>query len=372
MLKVDKRLVDEIATATHLLTTQNKVRNAKEQLRKTLHTAMRLEASTIPPYLVAAWSIQDAPGYQNDAIRKLIIGIAKEEMLHMMGVANIIAAMGEPPEIATPEIVLDWGVSKLPIGGDLVPRLAPFSMSMLTNLMMEIEKPENPIHYVVREATISKAVALQEHYATIGQFYEALIELINAFEDDPFKGGAGYPQIKMAFDRRIGVIDHAPVTDFRVTDKEHTILILNWIVGQGEGTSSDPMTPNGKPAHYYRFAEVYKGGRLTADDTEPLGYVYDRANKPLNCNFSKIHQFSPNPKMREFDSSSIQYRGLKRFNETYTRMFHKLQVFYDAKDEQEVPRSINSMNNMANYVDPLFRLDPPVCPSFEWIDGVDP
>ncbi|MCG7868789.1 MAG: ferritin-like protein [Candidatus Thiodiazotropha taylori] len=372
MLKVDRNLIDEIMTAAHLLSTQNDTQNAILQLRKTLHMAMRLEASTIPPYLVAAWSIQDSPNFQNEEIRDLITDIAKEEMLHMMGIANIIAATGEPPKIATPEIVLDWGVSRLPVGGDLVPRLAPFSESLLTDLLMEIEKPEDPIHYVVVEAfQPQKAGLVEGRYATIGEFYKALLDLINTFQYDPFEEGQSHPQIKMSFDRRIGEIDHDPITDFQVTDKDQAKAIINWIIGQGEGTPSDPMTGNGIPAHYYRFAEIYKRGKLTRDVFAPLGYVYDRAQHPIECDFSKIQQFRPNPKMRDFDPSSSHYRGLKIFNEAYTRVFHKIQVFYsDNNQQQEIPYSINSMNNMVNYVEPLFSLDPPICPSFEWIEDV--
>lgn len=385
MLQVDRRLITDIRKSiTDMLgavTTKERkavageaagpatkaIAAATDQLRESLHTAMKLEASTIPPYLVAAWSIQDSPspGFQNTEIRQLILSIAKEEMLHMMGVANIIAAMGEPPNIANKDIVLNWGKDKLPIGGDLVPQLAPFSMDQLSKSFMKIEEPKDPQHYVVLE-TVTREASL---FATIGEFYEAIITLINSFPEDPFANGAAFPQIRIPLDPRIGQIGHEPITDFAVKNKTEAINILHWIVDQGEGSTEGPLDGNGEPAHYYRFAEIYKGGKLIKDATQPLGYAYDRAGQPINCDFTAVRQFAPNPKMKDFDPNSRQFKGLLKFNEAYTSMFKELQQFYDGNDPQQVPNSINSMNTMTSFVNPLFNSNPSVCPSFEWIDA---
>lgn len=347
---------------------ENQISAGMDTLRSTLHEAMRLEASTVPPYYVAAWSIQDADGYQNKKIRDLVAGVSKEEMMHMMAIANISAATGNPPNIATPEIVLDWGTEPLPIGTDLVPTLAPFSMEILTNLFMEIEKPENPTHYVVVEPEMAMKRESDKEYATIGEFYEALIDLINAFPDDPFLNGADYPQININDDFRFANMDYAPIENFVVSNREHAIELIHWIVDQGEGTSTNPMDGNGLPAHYYRFAEIFKGGELIESPVDPLGYVYDKANHPINCDFTKIFQFEPNPKMADWPEDSRQYKGLLKFNTDYTNMFKYLQAYYDDGDQSQVTSAINVMNSMAGYVMPLLTSDPPVCPSFEWVD----
>lgn len=380
MLQVDRRLIDDlnIAIASISVLAKDKkaftkpaaktVNAAADQLRESLHTAMRLEASTVPPYLVAAWSIMDSPGFQNNEIRRLILGIAKEEMMHMMGVANIIAAMGQPPQIANKNIVLDWGVDTLPIGGNLVPQLAPFSIKLLTDLFMKIEEPKDPVHYVVIETPKFEMESLQ--FGTIGEFYEAIVNLINLLPEDPFINGASYPQIKIEFDTRMGQIGHAPITDFVVKNKTEAINLLNWIVDQGEGSTDGPLDGDGCPAHYYRFAEIYKGGKLIKDYNQPLGYAYDRAGNPINCDFSAVRQFTPNPKMKDFAPASRQYRGLAKFNTEYTKMFKELQEFYNSNTIQQVPDSVNTMNTMKGFVNPLFESNPPVCPSFEWYEPV--
>lgn len=384
MLQVDKKLIDDINKSIKdlMVTVTSKegeaveraaikpvtksITAAKEQLKASLHMAMRLEASTIPPYLVAAWSIKDSPGFNNADVRKLVLGVAKEEMLHMMGVANIIAAMGQPPQIANKDIVLDWGTDKLPIGGNVIPRLAPFSMDLLTGLFMKIEEPKDPVHYVVLEAKRFRRAVPQ--FGTIGEFYEAIVNLINSLPEDPFGNGAAYPQIKLRHDARMGRIGHDPITDFAVTNKAEAINILNWIVDQGEGSSKGPLDANDVPAHYYRFAEIYKGGKLIRDGNQELGYAYDRAGHPINFDFSAVWQFAPNPKMKDFAPDSRQHKGLLKFNETYTRMFKELQEFYDKDNPQEVPDSINTMNLKTTFVNPLFNSNPSVCPSFEWIE----
>jgi len=370
MLKVDRRHVDLIHHAIQSLNVPViDITTAKETLLITLHKAMRLEASTIPPYYVAAWSVQYSPNYQNAEIRDLIAGVSKEEMLHMMSIANIISATGKVPDIATKEIVLDWGVSTLPIGGDIVPSLSPFSMELLTDLFMEIEKPIDPKHYVVLKPPVAKFKALdfEEEFATIGEFYDALIELINTFPVDPFENADVNKQINISDDPRLGTIEHSPITDFIVTNKVQAIEILQWIIDQGEGSTNGPMDGNRIPAHYYRFAEIYKGGKLVEAPSQPLGYAYDKVNFPIDCDFSKVIEFKSNPKMTDFPVGSGHYNGLKAFNEQYTLMFEQLQAFYKDGDVQKMKDSLSTMKNMGSFVPRLLSLDPPVCPSFEWI-----
>jgi len=369
MLKVDRRYVDALHVAIENLVSEADTAGAMDTLLSTLHTAMYLEASTVPPYYVASWSIQDAgDGYQNAMVRKLIADVSREEMMHMMSIANIISATGNVPKIANPQMVLNWGTDTLPVGGDLVPSLSPFSMDLLTTLFMEIEKPVNPVYYVVVEAR-RKALVQDVHYATIGEFYAALITLINTFPQDPFLGGGNHPQINVSDDPRFANIGYAPITNFVVKDKTHAIELLEWIVDQGEGSPAGPLDGDGNPAHYYRFAEIYKGGKLVADASQPLGYAYDRGQFPINVDFSKITQFASNPKMSQFPTDSRPYKGLKSFNQKYTDMFRSLQKFYDSGDTQNISESINYMNSMAGVVPQLFAMTPPICPSFEWIDA---
>jgi len=374
MLKVDRKFIDEIKNATLQLGIPDIIEEAKKialyVLRKSLHTAMKLEASTIPPYLVAAWSIKEDYSDDNDKVRKLILGVAKEEMLHMMAVANIISATGQAPKIATPDIVLNWGEDKLPVGGNLVPVLAPFSMDLLQNLFMEIEKPKNPVHYVVK--TRGEEL-IDPHFGTIGEFYDAIKELIEVFPGNPFEGGEKRPQIRLyptpGSDSRLEGIGHKPITNFQIKSKEQAIDVLNWIIDQGEGTSDGPLDGDGDPAHYYRFAEIFNGGKLKKDENEPLGYVYNRAEFPIDCDFNEVHNFKQNPKMKDFNEDSDEYKDLKRFNKHYTKMFKNLQAAYNGTT-RATGTSIDRMESMTISATRLLtQYNSPICPSFEWFDN---
>src|SRR5258708_31459764 len=68
--------------------------------RAALQVAIRLEHSTIPPYLTAAWSLSG-----NDEAVSLITDVAVEEMLHMTLVCNILNAIGGQPVLDDPKFV---------------------------------------------------------------------------------------------------------------------------------------------------------------------------------------------------------------------------------------------------------------------------
>ena len=67
-------------------------------LRDALQTALKLEFSTLPPYLIALWTIDDRNSFAYGSIRNQI---AEEEMLHMGLVCNLIVAMGGKPDLTS-------------------------------------------------------------------------------------------------------------------------------------------------------------------------------------------------------------------------------------------------------------------------------
>lgn len=66
-----------------------------ENLHKLLKVAMKVELTTIPPYLHALFSIEDVgDGTANREAREAIRSVLVEEMLHLTLVANILSAVG--------------------------------------------------------------------------------------------------------------------------------------------------------------------------------------------------------------------------------------------------------------------------------------
>ncbi len=66
-------------------------------LKRALQAAVTLEFATIPPYLCSLWSIEDNLHPAAKSIREVV----QEEMLHMSLVCNLLASIGEVPEIGS-------------------------------------------------------------------------------------------------------------------------------------------------------------------------------------------------------------------------------------------------------------------------------
>ena len=147
-----------------------------------LRNAIQLEHATIPPYLTAAYSLHRN---SNTAIFAALKEIAEEEMLHMAMVANVLNAIGGHPDIANPGFVPKYpGQLPMTIGSGLVVGLRKFSRQLVFDVFMEIEKPETPLHFpVIPFSTVAGAA-----FATIGQFYSAIIDKIKELGDPIFTG----------------------------------------------------------------------------------------------------------------------------------------------------------------------------------------
>ena len=251
---------------------------ARQMLGKLLQSALQLEFATIPPYLSAAFSIKK----DNEEINQLIIRVAKEEMLHMTVVANLMNAIGVTPNIAG--AVPDYPYKLNLFDPPIQLHLQSFSLQLVNNLFMRIEAPEDPIDYSSPVPALAPATpaADAERPETIGQFYAEIIELINSDTiPNLFKNAErdAYKQIEVTPNfQRIAYTsnddDHEyPLKEdinFIIKDKESAVRHLTWVVDQGEGaTPLNPLTPAGITGHYYRFESILKGRYLVKDETVP-------------------------------------------------------------------------------------------------------
>jgi len=277
-----------------------------------LQHAVRLEHSTIAPYLTAAYSLKRN---FNTGIFQAIEAIALEEMLHMAMVANVLTAIGGHPKIADVDFVPRYP-DRLPmsIGGGLVVGLRKFSLALVRDVFMEIEKPETPLEFPVHPL----ALGLAPQFATIGQFYSALIQKITELGETIFTGDPGH---QVVIDRP-GPWQHLQP----ITNVETATAALNWIVLDGEGTTNKPFDGSGELAHYYRFAEIFHGRKLIPD-TNPLGFAYGGDAVPLDE--SKIWNLPDNPKAADYPEGSQSRQAVDFFNQQYSDMLRALQTAFD-------------------------------------------
>ena len=147
-----------------------------DDLKGFLQKAIELEHATIPPYLVAHYSLY---GDINKEIKDCLREVAVEEMLHMTLAANVLNAIGGEPRINFAEFVPNYP-SRLPLGvgssdpkNELVVPLERFSKQLLKNVFLEIEEPEKPREFPLVERAAELA-APGFTFATIGEFYEAV------------------------------------------------------------------------------------------------------------------------------------------------------------------------------------------------------
>lgn len=231
-----------------------------EDLRVALGNAIKLELSTIPPYLTALYSIREGANVQIAAnIRTIVV----QEMLHLSLAANILNAVDGVPDFpgSVPRYPgpLPMGIGSEPGKPFIVP-LRKLSHDTVKNVFMVIEEPENPIEFPVKEA----ALAIAPEYHTIGEFYEAVSQLIADLGESIFTGDTKR-QVTGWF---------GPDQLFAVTSVATAQKAIEIIVTQGEGT---PTSPAGGPsglAHYYRFEEIARGQTLSQDLDVPPYYSW--------------------------------------------------------------------------------------------------
>jgi hypothetical protein len=227
-------------------------------VRQALQAAIRLEHSTIPPYLYALYSL-DAD--RNAVVAGILRSVVKEEMAHLALAANILSALGGTPVLDDPALLPRYPC-QLPgtVEHGLVVGLAPFSIGLVQDTFLAIEQPEHPLRFGGKDATAlgtpanpADTTASQPAAGsadgwplTIGQFYRRIGAAIEALGD--------------------GVFAHAPrnqVTTsllpdvMAVTNVATACQAIGTIINQGEGTSSTPAEVIGSDmAHYYRFLEI--------------------------------------------------------------------------------------------------------------------
>lgn len=242
-----------------------------EQLREQLQHAITLELATIPAYLYAAYSIKD-PKSRASA---LVLGVAFEEMLHMVIACNLLNAIGGSPRMTGAFApVYPTFIPYHATGGPFI-QLQRASRDLMANTFMQIEQPGvgRPLSEMEDGAA----------FETIGQFYEAIADGFRHCDEHArlFIGDMARQQKAAYFGGGGGRI----VT---VTDLPTALRAIEEIVAQGEGTAgayqgygSDategppPVGSFGQDrksrelAHYFKFAALATG-EVEIPETWPM------------------------------------------------------------------------------------------------------
>ncbi|MBM2809334.1 MAG: hypothetical protein HW416_93 [Chloroflexi bacterium] len=231
------------------------------QLIYLLREAAELEHAIMCQYLFAAFTMKQSTDEgltdpQMEAVnrwRKVILGVARQEMLHLALVQNLLTAIGAGPHLTRPNIPSPAGY--FPQGVQMA--LIPFGERALRHFMF-LERPEGmPLADAEGLATETRRrpllgdediVPRAQDYATVGHLYRAidigfgwLTAMLGA--DRLFVGPAsgqatqkyfGWPQL------------------VQVVDLNSAHRAVDTIVEQGEGVRGDWQV-----AHFGRFRDVF-------------------------------------------------------------------------------------------------------------------
>ena len=333
----------------------------KAKLLSWLQTAIELELSTIPPYLVALLSIKNTA---NREAADLVRGTMIEEMLHLALVANVLNAVGGTVQLG-PDNIPSYPLQMNFKDRDFPVNLAAFSKENIETFM----KIEEPQALAAPPAALVKKIDIPG--LTIGEFYMniiALLEELDAtgtlFTGDParqlhndFYWGGGAKII--------------PVTDL-LSAKE----ALGIVIEQGEGAWRAPggrtaLTPDQplRMGHYYRYAEIFYQRHYTKTDDPakpPTG-------SPLSVDYTAVWPIKTNTKASDYPPGSPLAAINDTFNARYTMLLLQLAQAFTGTPETLYTAIMNGMHALASAAAKM--MSTPIdgdaggqtgCPTFDW------
>jgi Ferritin-like len=242
-------------------------------LMDALQTAMRLEFSTLPPYLCAEWSID----FNNDPddVMTMIHGIVIQEMYHFALAGNMLSAIGGKPSVANAAFLTTYPTNTLP--GDIHQTLAvdllPLSPAQL-QVFMQIEQPEFP----------PLGLTAANPPATIAAFYGTI--------------STAFSTVKPAIDLNA----HYVAAVGQIKSIDDAVAAIDKIKTEGEGTPKSPDQPTadgGKLAHYYMFKQIYVGKQFVPTANNKWDFVGPQIRFPGVINFVRSPANSDMPAFKQ-------------------------------------------------------------------------
>lgn len=320
-----------------------------DDLHYYLVQAMKIEHATLPPYIVALYSLK--PGSNIEAFQ-ILRTVLVEEMLHLTLAANVFNAVGgNMKSTLTADDFIPQYPTFLPTGEtDFEVGLGRFSRETIeTFLKIERSKQVEEGQPVVVARSPGKnhllSVRNQEpHYSfySIGQFYAEIISGLHALYQemgDALFCGDPAKQISRQY-YYDGGGEIIPVTDL-----PSAIMALREIQEQGEGSGKDAIYDGDREiSHYYRFQQLVLGG-------ENYGqyYVIDRDNphnsdKPdyptgnkFPVDWDAVYPLKENARLSDFPQDSEVYTAALKFQSIYSDFIANIEYAFDGHPDELIP-----------------------------------
>ena len=313
-----------------------------ESLKEHLQWALELEHFTIPPYLCALYSLDQA---RNAEAAEIITGVLIEEMLHLTLAGNLLNAVGGRPRIDTTRMLLPYPRPLPHSDGSFEVPLSRFSPEAL-EVFLEIERPALP-----------GAPPEGDQYESIGQFYDAIrrgvVELCEHLGEAAVFGGDPARQVSD------GLVYTGGGRIVAVTSLESALEALEEIVEQGEGAQLeiwdgdvDVMHPEREQiAHYFRFQELKLGRRYQCGDTPQSGPT----GAAIAVDWDGVLPMRSNPRTGDHAPGSPIRTAQEAFNRAYCALLHELHHVFNGRPELLGP-AIGSMYGLTTLAQELMRM----------------
>jgi Ferritin-like len=334
MIRIKQSMIDAVKAAV-----------TAQDLHCPLQMAVKLELSTIPPYLTGLFTLNETGG-MNAPVVEIMASVVNEEMLHMCIAANTLIALGGAPVMNTTATVPAYPG---PLPGDtddgLIVHLLPISQDLVLNTYMRIEEPDTII-----QPSGSKKIPLQPappppsgEFQSIGDFYRAIIAKLPDLPAGSIDPNPNSPNQKNQVLKVFKAADGTPVPA-AITDIPSAVAALSLIVDQGEGSSAspeemDPLDSSETAAHFYRFAQIIMGGTVV-----PAGDTYSFGDPAVTSDFSStgVITMFPDPTLAKMKAllPATDFATCQSFSTAYTALLDSLNSTFNGN-----PSSIGDAKN---------------------------
>lgn len=302
----------------------------REQLVYLLSEAAEIEHGLMCCYLYAAFSLKRTldEGLEPhelaavDRFRREVHDIAREEMLHLALVANLMTALGAAPHLMRPNLPVSPGYH--PSGVQL--SLTPFDRATLDHFVY-MERPEGvelpdgagfvSSHVYRREVLPGRLMPSAQDFLTVGHLYRGIREGLQVLTASlgPAKLFCG--DVAGQVDERVFPLEGLVA----VRDLASAERAIDRILAQGEGTESTQAD-----SHFARFSRI-RDELIALEDARP-GFV---AARPVPRN--PVMRRPAEPEGRVHVDAPHAARVLDLANAVYTLVIRMLGRIFGPSDE---------------------------------------
>lgn len=342
-----------------------------DNLHEHLRIAMMLELSTIPPYLCALYSIEVGDTTKTDYKEKYgdnadvaftIRTVMMEEMLHFTLVGNILNATKGKVMINTAKYVPEYPTALPDSAGLFQVNIGKFDKSALRTFL-RIEQP-----------TPEDAPSRLDGYTTIGQFYHAIVDLMEKLEEKAQAEGStifkGESDLQIDTNYYYGGGGEV----IAVHNLQEAKDAIDVILKQGEGSETtiydsdhEKFSQLRELAHYFKFNEIYEEQRYATSQVNPKE---PPQGTKMDIKYDQVYNMGINPKTEDFVSEDLKKLS-NEFNMLYRNLLDRLQDAFTGK-QNEFIKAVSQMYQLKYKAVELMR-NPIPCkkvnagPTFEFL-----